>query len=1086
MKKINVYIIKQLLLGFVFMALGMTALIWLSQSLRMIDWIVNKGVSVNLFIELTLLVVPNFFAIITPLAFFIVVLFVYQRLISDRELVVMKAAGMSAFDLAKPAIYVGTILVILGYCLTLWLVPYSVSQFKELRFKIRNNLAQVVIQEGEFNPLSDKVTAYVRVFKPSGYLEGILIHDDRNPNKRVVMVAKEGLYLMGDGEARIVMQDGVRQEYNRKTGVFSSLSFEQNTITFEENKTSQVRTLSEEEQSLKRLLTARADDGKLTPLNYRKYKVEAFKRLTQPLYALAYAFIGLLTLLLGHYNRRGQSERIYLAVALVVLLQALALGFENLSDKNLWFLLLMAANFAMPIIGGFVILKRGYFIQGKNKITRWLTRFFVFALILFGSSVYAATPQFVVDTDLQTDAPVEFEADKVSYNQTDGTIVATGHVYINQNGTILKADKLLYNQKDKSGQAIGNVVVIRPDGVELHSSEMSLSDAFQQAEVKQIELLFADGSTFKAERVERTDGGNLSIFKKVSFTPCSYCSSESPLWDISASTVEHNYSEQEYIFYNAIFDLKSVPVFYWPYLVYPDFQVKRKTGFLAPTMTKSTEMGFGVETPFFWNISNSQDLYLNPIWAGSHFPLFRGNYRGIYHQSKLTGDFSMTQNKNDDEDKEGHILLNYENDLTDNLRFTGQYYRVSNHTYFRRYPIENVDDQAPWIQSFGNIEYFGEQTYAYAKVMDFQNLRDYVSNDSMPLVSKVNLNYVTKPLWKGLYGVSTINGADVYRKTGERSTRLSYTQQFLLPYISPTGFVFENQATGRVDGYLTRTDERTSNDASRFYTNVSTKASYPVMQSGESYSQVVEPIVMGVWSPNKKVKKDIPNEDSLDVVFDDVNLFSPNRYNGYDRVETGSRMNYGMKWSLYGPRNMFLSAMVGQSYRFREEQDDAIKDTGFDKHFSDYVGYMNMDFKDFGLGYRFRINQKTLKHETSETRFYVGRDPLRLNISYLYLKATQEAKFSNALKDREEIYFSLQSKITQNWSGFGFYRYDLARDTTPAAKRGGPIESGGGVQYDNECLAILFTAKKEFTKDKNYRGDTSFYLQFIFKTLGGV
>ena len=1085
MKKINVYIMKQLLLGFVLMALGMTALIWLSQSLRMIDWIVNKGVSVHLFIELTLLVLPNFIAIITPLAFFIVVLFVYQRLISDRELVVMKATGMSAFDLAKPAIYVGVILVILGYFLTLFLVPYSVSQFKELRFKIRNNLAQVVIQEGEFNQLPNQITAYVRVFKPSGHLEGILIHDDRNPNKRVVMVAKDGLYLMGDGDARIVMHDGTRQEYNRKTGVFTSLSFEQNTITFEENKTSQVRTLTEEEQSLKKLLSVSMDDGNLTPLAYRKYKVEAFKRLSQPLYALTFSFIALLSLLLGHYNRRGQSERIYLAVALVVLLQAMALGFENLSDKNLWFMLFMTANFAFPIILGFIVLKRGFFIRGKNKFTRFLMRFFVVALILGTNATFAATPQFIIDDEIQKDAPVEFEADQVLYNEKEGTVVATGNVYLNQNGTILKTDKLIYNQKEKNGQAIGNVVVTRPDGVEVRTDKFSLSEAFQEAELNAVILHFADGSTFKAHQVERKDGGNLSIFKKVFFTPCTYCSPESPLWDISASTVEHNYAEKEYTFYNAIFDVKGVPLFYWPYLTYPDFQVKRKTGFLAPTLAKSSEMGFGVRTPFFWNISDSQDLYLNPTLAVTHFPLVQGRYRGIYYQSKLTTDFSVTQNK-DDNDSEGHVFVNYENDLTDRLRFTGQYYRVSNHTYFRRYSIDEVDDQSPWIQSFGNLEYFGDQSYGYAKVMDFQNLRDYVSNDSMPLVSQVNYSYTTKPFWGGIYGVSTLNGADVYRKTEERSSRLTFNQQLLLPYISQTGFVFENQITGRIDGYWTRTDKRESDDESRFYTNASSKVSYPVMQAGESYSQVVEPIVMAVWSPNKKVNRDIPNEDSLDVIFDDVNLFSPNRYSGYDRVETGTHLNYGLKWSLYGPNNMFLSAMIGQSYRLREEESMTIGDIGFNKHLSDYVGYLNMDFKDFGLGYHFRINQENLKHETSETRFYVGRDPLRFNVSYLYLKANREALNNNALNDREEVYLSLNSKMTQNWSGFGFYRYDLAKDASPSAKRGGPIESGGGLQYDNECITVLFTAKKEFTKDKDYKGDTSFNLRVVFKTLGGV
>ena len=604
MKKINVYIMKQLLLGFFLIALGMTALIWLSQSLRLIDWIVNKGVSVGLFVELTLLVLPNFIAIIAPLAFFIVLLFVYHRLLADRELVVMKAAGMSAFDLAKPAMYVGLLLVAFGYCLTLWLVPYSVSQFKELRFKIQNNLAQVVIQEGEFNQLPNNVTAYVRVFKPSGHLEGILIHDDRDPEKRVVMVAQDGLYFAGESEAKIVMHQGTRQEFNRKTGAFTSLSFEQNTMTFAESKSNKVRSMGEEELSLERLLSARKNEKGLTDLAYREYKVEAFKRLTQPLYALAYLFVGLLPLLLGHYNRRGQSGRVCAAVGLVVLLQSLSLGFENLSNKNLWFLILMALNLLLPIVCGFTVLKRGYFVAGNNKLTRWLMRFFVIALAVLSFPSFAMNAQFVSDTTLQKDAPVEFEADSISYDQQNSVVTATGHVYLNQNGTLLEADKLVYNQQDEHGVASGKVVLTRPDGVKLYASSADLSQAFNQAELNDVLLRFADGSTFKSDRALRTDGGNKSSFENVFFTPCTYCSTERPLWDISAGKVEHDYKEQEYRFYNAVFDVKGVPVFYWPYLSYPDFQVKRKTGFLSPSLTSSSELGVGVELPFFWNISD--------------------------------------------------------------------------------------------------------------------------------------------------------------------------------------------------------------------------------------------------------------------------------------------------------------------------------------------------------------------------------------------------------------------------------------------------------------------------------------------------
>ncbi len=1078
MKTLNKYILKQLLVGFLLIALGMTGIIWLSQSLRMIDWIVNKGVSVNLFVQLTLLVLPNFIAIITPLAFFIVLLFVYQRLLADRELVVMKAVGMSPWQLAKPGLYMSLILVALGYCLTLWLVPYSVTHFKELRFKIRNDLAHVVIQEGEFNDLPNNVTIYVRSFKPTGELAGILIHDGRDPEKRIVMVAQNGLYVMGE-EPRIVMHQGRRQEYNRRTGIFSSLSFDHNTMVLEENRQSKERSAGEEELPLLRLLTVRSTDPGITPGRFREYKVEAFKRLTQPLYSLVYLMMGLLPLLLGYYNRRGQNGRIYMAIFAVILIQSLALGFENLSEKNLLFLILMALNILLPLTVGLFILRRGYFIKERPSVRqhRQKVLLLLVACLLMSVPAQAAEPQFIADTTIQKDAPAPFEADAVSYNEKTGVVTATGNVVIEQAGSTVRADKIEYDPNLDTVHATGNVVLTRPDGVQLFSEEAELTGDIKEGMIKAVHMKLADGSTFEARSVLRADSGNITDFKSVFFTPCTYCAPEKPLWSIRAGEVIHNYREQEFIYKHAYLNLKGVPVFYWPYLEYPDFQVKRKTGFLTPALASSTEMGSGFELPFFWAISDSQDLYINPTISFSHVPLVQGRYRGLYQQSGLTFDFSGTQN-DDDHNNEGHIKAHYEYDITDRLRFRGTYFRVSDDTYFRRYPIDNVDDQAPWIQSDAALEHFGEESYAYVRMYAFQNLRADVDNGSMPKVPQINYEYVTKPLWNGLYSISQINGAGVYRHEKPESTRLSYLQALKLPYISSIGAVINTEASVRFDGYTVQNVEDETKNTGRVYPNVAVEVRYPLMQQGQNYSQVLEPIVMGVWSPNSSINKNIPDEDSLDYEFDDTNLFSANRYAGYDRVETGTRLNYGMQWTLYGPGNMSVSAFFGQSYRFRDDN-SMIEGAGFENHFSSYVGHLNMNLKDFGMNYRFRLDQDNFSQEMSEVSFYAGRDPFRITVGYFYMQASQENKINNFLKDREEIYGQINSRLTRSWSAYGYYRYDLAAD-------GGPIEAGGGLQFENECIILLFSAEKEFTKDRDYKGDTSFYARMVLKTLGAV
>ncbi len=1074
MKIINKYITRQLFIGFLLIALGMTGIIWLSQSLRMIDWIVNKGVSVNLFMELTFLVLPNFIVVITPLAFFIILLFTYNRLLADRELVVMKAVGMSPWQLAKPALYIGIILVIIGYFLTLWLVPDSVARFKELRFKIRNDLAHVMLQEGEFNNLSNNVTAYVRVFRSSGELKGIFIHDTRDPGKRVILVAEKGFFIPGNNVSKIVMNNGQRQEYNRQNAIFSSLSFEHYTMILEDEKQNpKTRIQTEDEQSLYSLLEATEKTPHLSKADYREYKVEAFKRLTQPLYSLVYLVIALIPFLLGYYNRRGQNGRIYLAVVSVIIIQSLSLGFENLSNKNLIYLPLMAINILFPLLFGGIILYRGSFWRiGMKKAV-----FFICFLCLYGNNADAVQHQFVTDTKQNTDLPITFEADSFSYNEQNDVVTAQGNVIIIQDKTTLTADKIIYDRKTDQLDAIGHVVLKRPDGVVIESEHAQMTDQLKQGVIRIVEMRLADGSIFLADSIMRKDMGNETCLKDVFFTPCDYCKETKPIWSVRAQEVTHNYEEKEFIYKHAFLDVKGLPVFYWPYLAYPDFQVKRKTGFLAPSLASSTEMGAGVEVPFFWAISNSQDLYISPILSPSHVPLLQGQYRGIYHQSALTMDFSATQD--DDKDNQGHIKANFQYDITNQLRFRGNYFRVSDDTYFRRYPIDHVDDQAPWIQSDATVDYFGKQDYAYARVYSFQNLRNDVSNRSMPIVPQFNYQYVTNPFYKGLYSFSQVNSAGIYKDSGVDSSRISFLQAFEMPYVSSIGAVFNTQASIRFDGYIIDwNDQEGTKETSRVYPNMSVEMRYPFIQQSENYSQILEPIIMGVWSPNTSSNNDIPNEDSLDYEFDDITLFSTNRYNGYDRVETGLRLNYGLQWTLYAKGNMSVSGLVGQAYRFHED-DIVSKGSGFEDSFSSYVGRLNVNIQDVFLNYRFRINQNNLKHEMSEVTLRAGRNPFRIGVSYLYLTANKENLETKTLRDREEITLSFNSKISRDWSTYGFYQYDLASG-------GGPIKAGGGLQYENECLILIFSGEKEFTKDRDYKGDTSFFVRVVLKTLGAV
>ncbi|HYP63987.1 MAG TPA: LptF/LptG family permease, partial [Acidocella sp.] len=189
---IDRYIIRQLALALVLVTLGLVALIWLTQSLRFIQIIVDHGLSPFVFVKLTGLLVPSFIATILPITCFIVVLFIYTRMSGDRELTIMRNIGMSDARLARPAIGVALGAMILCYILNLGVVPAAFGAFRNYQYEIRNQIAAFLLQPGVFTEVSGEVTVYVQTKAADSSLHFILIEDNRDPTAPATILARTG------------------------------------------------------------------------------------------------------------------------------------------------------------------------------------------------------------------------------------------------------------------------------------------------------------------------------------------------------------------------------------------------------------------------------------------------------------------------------------------------------------------------------------------------------------------------------------------------------------------------------------------------------------------------------------------------------------------------------------------------------------------------------------------------------------------------------------------------------------------------------------------------------------------------------
>ena len=359
MNSLTRYMLRQLAVGMVLVTVGLTCIIWLTQSLRFVEMIVNRGLGTGTFIYLSGLLMPNFLVVILPIALFTVVVFIYAKLITDRELVVMRAAGVSQFGLAKPALVLGLLTTAFSYVLYLHLVPESYRSFRDLQWDIRNSISHVLLKEGEFNNIGRTTTVYVRERTPDGQLHGILVYDTRNPAKPFTLMADRGAMIDTPTGPRVVMFKGNRQEVDRATHKFSILYFDRWVYNMALGGPTGARWHEPRERTLSELFDTPNEANVIGAQNVGKFIVEAHRRLISPMLCLTYAIIGLSCLLTGNFGRRTQTSRVLAAVTCMVLLQGLVLSVENIAAKDLTLIPLMYAVVLIPIpIAWFVMVRR--------------------------------------------------------------------------------------------------------------------------------------------------------------------------------------------------------------------------------------------------------------------------------------------------------------------------------------------------------------------------------------------------------------------------------------------------------------------------------------------------------------------------------------------------------------------------------------------------------------------------------------------------------------------------------------------------------------------------------------------------------
>lgn len=333
MSQINRYLLRNLILATIVVTGALSAAIWLTQSLRLVELVVEGGAGLGAFAQLAILSFPTFLPIVLPFGVLTAVLFTYNRLTQDSELVVMRAAGLGPMALARPVLILAGAVTLLCFLLSVYLGPAAQRSLVAMRQTVRADMSAALLREGTFNELSDKLTIYIRDRLPDGTLVDILIHDARTDGVTTTITAASGTMTDADGVPRVLVHDGVQSKFSMATGRSEWLEFERYAVDLQSlRRELPTRWVEPRERSLADLWTPRLDD----PTDRRfagRLRAELHNRLASPFLVLSFAVIALATLLPGEFSRRGHGRRITIAAIGALVLQAAFLGAVSLIGK---------------------------------------------------------------------------------------------------------------------------------------------------------------------------------------------------------------------------------------------------------------------------------------------------------------------------------------------------------------------------------------------------------------------------------------------------------------------------------------------------------------------------------------------------------------------------------------------------------------------------------------------------------------------------------------------------------------------------------------------------------------------------------
>ena len=342
------YILEQLLRTTCAVTLVIIGIVWLFQTIRLLELVISRGAAFSDFILMSFAVIPLWLTIALPIGAFVAVNWVFHRILTDRELTVMQAIGLSPMQIARAPIALGALVSAAMLANSIFILPSSFGVYKEQQFKIRNNIPAILLQDNVFVDVVDGMTMLIGKHGNNGVTSDVFIHDTRNEGKIVTVLAETGQFIKTNGAPALVLQNGQRAELKDDTNNSAMLYFDSHTmsITATEGPKSKRMPIDMNEDTIPNLL----DPAKSpSPGYFNERRAEGHYRIMSPFLGFALILIATAITLRGQIRRdlwgRRASANIVAGIGLIILL----VMSRSIASSTPQFIPLLYASILVPV-----------------------------------------------------------------------------------------------------------------------------------------------------------------------------------------------------------------------------------------------------------------------------------------------------------------------------------------------------------------------------------------------------------------------------------------------------------------------------------------------------------------------------------------------------------------------------------------------------------------------------------------------------------------------------------------------------------------------------------------------------------------